>query len=139
MTPEAARVLWCRKRLVLRSIAVLAAILGLSAVLGGCGGAAKATASCSLYSHRWKTYAVFRGRPVSRAVCGKLGRDLGPAAFGVVNGESNYAADKRVCVVHGSGGEMDAYVDVHAAHSEQVARLVCKFIARAYRIHLPGG
>ena len=130
---------WCRKRLVLRSIALLGAILGLSAVVGGCGGAAKAAASCSLYSHRVKTYAIFRGRPVSRALCAKIGRGLGPAGFGVVKGESNYAADKRVCVVHGSGGEMDAYADVHAAHSELIARLVCKFIARADRIHLPGG
>lgn len=119
---------------MLRSIALLAATLGLSAVLGGCGGAAKAAASCSLHSHRWKTYAIFRGRPVSRAVCARIGRDLGLAAFAVVKGESNYAADKRVCVAHGSGGEMDAYADAHAAHSEQIARLVCKFIDRAIRL-----
>lgn len=97
-----------------------------SAVLGGCGGAGRAV-SCSVCSHRFKTYVVFRGRPVSRASCSKLGRALGPAAFGVVKGESNYAADKRVCVVYGSREDVDVYADVHAARSKEIARLVCKF------------
>jgi hypothetical protein len=116
---------------VLRSLAAVAAILGLAAVLGGCGGGAKAAASCSLYSHRWKMYLVFRGRPVSPATCSKLGRDLGPVAFGVVKGQSNYATGKPVCVVHGTGAEADVYANAQAANSEAVGRVVCKFIKRA--------
>jgi len=109
---------------VLRSIAALAAILGVPAVLGGYGGAGKA-ASCSLYSHRWKMYLVFRGRPVPRARCSRLSRDLRePLSFSVAKGESNYDADKRVCVVHGIGDEADVYADAQAVHSEAVGRIV---------------
>jgi hypothetical protein len=118
---------------VLRSIAALAAILGVAAVLGGCGGGGKA-ASCSLYSHRLKMYVVFRfperGKPVPPAECSGLGRSFGPAAFRAVKGQSNYAAAKRLCVVHRTGAEADVYVDPHAPHSEVAGRAICKFVKR---------
>ena len=101
-------------------------------MLGGCGGGGTA-ASCSLYSHRLKMRVVFvfPGRaPVPPAQCSSLGRSLGPAAFRFrsVKGQSNYGADKRVCVAHRTGAEADVYADPHAAHF--VERAVCKFVKR---------
>jgi hypothetical protein len=76
-------------------------------------------------------YLVFRGRPVPPTDCSKLGSALGPAAFRVVKGQSNYATDKRLCAVHHTGGEADVYADAQAAHSEAVGRIICKIIKRA--------
>jgi hypothetical protein len=54
-----------------------------------------------------------------------LSRDLRePLSFSVAKGESNYDADKRVCVVHGIGDEADVYADAQAVHSEAVGRIV---------------
>ena len=115
---------------MLRSLPAVAAILGIAAVLGGCGGASKA-APCSLYSHRLKMYLVFHGKPVPPADCSKLGTALGPAAFRVVKGQPNYATDKRMCAVHHTGGEADVYADPQAAYTETVGRIICKIIKRA--------